>query len=105
MWTTCASKRPWCASRPPCAASSQLKQFLFDNLYRHPQVVTTTQWAKGVVRDLFARYLSDPREMPQGYAERSDRERAVADYIAGMTDRFASREHQRLTGLEPPHAA
>ena len=94
-----------CFSPAMREASSQLKQFLFDNLYRHPQVVTTTQWAKGVVRDLFARYLSDPREMPQGYAERSDRERAVADYIAGMTDRFASREHQRLTGLEPPHAA
>ena len=54
---------------------------------------------------LFERYLSDPQEMPASYAQRSDRERAVADYIAGMTDRFASREHHRLTGLEPPHAA
>ncbi len=94
-----------CFSPAVREASLQLKRFLFDNLYRHPQVVNTTQWAKGVVRDLFERYLSDPQEMPASYAQRSDRERAVADYIAGMTDRFASREHHRLTGLEPPHAA
>ncbi len=86
-------------------ASTQLKQFLFDNLYRHPQVVQTTQWAKQVVRDLFEVYSSQPREMPSPYSERPDALRAVADYIAGMTDRFASREHQRLTGQEPPHGA
>lgn len=85
-------------------ASTALKRFLFDNLYRHPQVVQTTQWAKQVVRDLFDAYGHRPGEMPAPYSERADRPRAVADYIAGMTDRFASREHQRLTGLEPPHA-
>lgn len=86
-------------------ASTQLKQFLFDNLYRHPQVVQTTQWAKQVVRDLFEVYASQPNEMPSPYSDRPDALRAVADYIAGMTDRFASREHQRLTGQEPPHGA
>jgi dGTPase len=51
-----------------------------------------------VVRELFAAYLRQPGEMPDDYATQARRERAVADYIAGMTDRFALREHQRLTG-------
>jgi dGTPase len=50
------------------------------------------------VRELFAAYLDRPAEMPPEHAGRARRERAVADYIAGMTDRFALREHQRLTG-------
>jgi dGTPase len=80
------------------AACATLKQFLFRNLYRHPQVVQTTHQAQDVVRDLFAAYVRDPAEMQADFAARSDRERAVADYIAGMTDRFAVREHERLTG-------
>jgi len=79
-------------------ASSRLKHFLLRNLYRHPQVVQTTQQAQLVVRDLFAAYVADPAQMQAGFATRTDRERAVADYIAGMTDRFAVREHERLTG-------
>jgi dGTPase len=43
-------------------------------------------------------YTADPAQMPADFAARTDRERAVADYIAGMTDRFAAREHERLTG-------
>jgi dGTPase len=78
--------------------SSQLKQFLLRNLYRHPQVVETTGRAKQVVRDLFEAYVADPAQMGGGFDARDDRERAVADYIAGMTDRFAAREHERLTG-------
>jgi dGTPase len=53
-----------------------------------------------VVRDLFAAYVAAPREMPADFADRPDRHRAVADYVAGMTDRFASREHLRLTGVD-----
>ena len=78
--------------------SSQLKRFLHRNLYRHPQVETTTAQAKRVVRELFDAYLAEPSQMKPGFAARPDRERAVADYIAGMTDRFAAREHERLTG-------
>ncbi len=78
--------------------SSELKRFLFRNLYRHPRVVRTAEQAQSVVRALFGCYLADPGQMPEGYVRRSDRERAVADYIAGMTDRFAIREHERLTG-------
>jgi dGTPase len=81
-------------------ASAQLKRFLFGALYRHPQVARTTDAAKQVVRELFAAYMRAPREMPDDFVARDDRPRAVADYIAGMTDRFAAREHLRLTGRE-----
>ena len=78
--------------------SAQLKQFLFAHLYRHPQVMHTTVQAKTAVRELFEAYLADPLELRAEFASRADRHRAVADYIAGMTDRFALREHERLTG-------
>ena len=80
------------------AQSATLKAFLMQNLYRHPQVVATTGRAREVVRELFAAYLDQPGQMPVAFAVRKDRARAVADYIAGMTDRFADREHQRMTG-------
>lgn len=79
---------------------SELKRFLFKELYRHPQVVDVTARARTVVAELFAAYVSAPQEMPADYAGASDFHRAVADYIAGMTDRFALREHQRLTGRD-----
>ena len=79
---------------------SLLKRFLREKLYRHPQVVDTTERAKTVIRDLFDAYLHDPSQMPAGFAGRSDTVRAVTDYIAGMTDRFALKEHHRLTGCE-----
>ncbi len=84
--------------------SQELKQFLFKNLYRHPRVMETTTRAQEVVRDLFAVYTSDPHEMKATItdhalsSEAPVRARAVADFIAGMTDRFATREHERLTG-------
>ena len=79
-------------------AGNELKRFLFQALYRHAQVQHNTDRARQVVRELFAAYLQQPREMPAEHAAQPQRERAVADYIAGMTDRFALREHQRLTG-------
>ena len=78
--------------------SRALKQFLLHNLYRHAQVMTVTGQAKEIVRELFAAYLCDPAQMPPDFAARRDVPRSVADYIAGMTDRFAAREHERLTG-------
>ena len=78
--------------------SSELKRFLFANLYRHPAVMATTDRARDVVRELFAIYLDRPAEMSDEFQDTVDRPRAVADYIAGMTDRFALKEHQRLTG-------
>ena len=80
------------------AQNAELKRFLFSRLYRHPQVVQSTTAARQVVSELFAAYAAQPREMPEDYAATEDTHRAVADYIAGMTDRFALREHHRLTG-------
>ncbi|HEX6363167.1 MAG TPA: deoxyguanosinetriphosphate triphosphohydrolase, partial [Albitalea sp.] len=79
-------------------ANGQLKRFLYQNLYRHPQVVDTTERAKVVIRELFAAYLDGPAEMPAAFADKPERVQSVTDYIAGMTDRFALKEHQRLTG-------
>jgi dGTPase len=85
-----------------------LKAFLMRKLYRHPQVVDNMALAKTVVHDLFALYCARPQEMQGGFAARAQQQhangtpeaahRVVADYIAGMTDRFATREHARLTG-------
>ncbi|MFG6465394.1 deoxyguanosinetriphosphate triphosphohydrolase [Roseateles sp. BYS87W] len=82
------------------ARSTALKRFLFANLYRHPQVQQTRARAETVLRDLFSIYQSDPTQLPPDFAQRPDLPRACADYIAGMTDRFAIREHQRLTGQQ-----
>lgn len=79
------------------AASLQVKRFLFKNLYRHPKVADTAMRAQRVVQDLFAAYLDAPAEWAED-GRRSDA-RGVADYIAGMTDRFAIREHERLFGV------
>ena len=89
--------------------SQVLKAFLLSQLYRHPQVMDMTGQAKQVVRKLFAQYMAAPHEMGAGVLARSEagvsdsdsdasRARRVADYIAGMTDRFAGREYERLTG-------
>lgn len=87
--------------------SAQLKRFLFQNLYRHPQVVTTTARAAQVVRELFDVYQTQPGLMQAGFAAKAlgptgqPLPRVVADYIAGMTDRFATREHARHCGGAP----
>ncbi len=87
--------------------SSMLKRFLYQNLYRHPQVVQTTDQAKQVVRDLFEFFMHHPRSLQAGFSARAQalqaadttgRARVVADYIAGMTDRFAMHQHRHLTG-------
>jgi len=87
------------------ARSRELKHFLFHQLYRHPQVMDTMDRAKQVVRDLFAIYVADPSEMGQDDVESgaTPLHRRVSDHIAGMTDRFALREHERLTGARLFH--
>ncbi len=85
------------------AELAALKRFLFAALYRHPQVMHSTGQARQVVADLFQAYRQAPGEMPAEHADGAATHglpRAVADYIAGMTDRFALREHQRLTGRQ-----
>ena len=89
--------------------SQTLKKFLLHQLYRHPQVMHTTGQARQMVRELFAVYLECPQEMKSRFLARSEAARGmpdevsaaarvVADYLAGMTDRFAAHEHERLTG-------
>jgi dGTPase len=85
-----------CFSEAMARESIELKQFLRVNLYRHPQVVSTTDRAKEVIRDLFAAYRAHPEEWATEGETASLRK--LSDYIAGMTDRFAMREHERLTG-------
>jgi dGTPase len=88
-------------SAPLQAELTALQRFLFGALYRHPQVMHTTTLARRALAELFAAYSSQPAEMPAEHAASAGQvglPRAVADYIAGMTDRFALREHQRLTG-------
>ena len=91
--------------------SQALKTFLLHQLYHHPQVLQTMNQAQQIVHELFRAYGADPQEMGEGFLARveaargapdasSARARVVADYIAGMTDRFAAREHERLSGLK-----
>jgi dGTPase len=80
-----------------------LKAFLLRALYRHPNVVEKMDAARAVVSGLFALYIESPDQMAApGVALDSTMDvvlqRRVADYVAGMTDRFALREHERLTG-------
>lgn len=76
-----------------------LKVFLRKALYQHYQVLRATLKAKRVVQDLFQIFMNDPRLLPPQFFQRAEHDvaRAIADYIAGMTDRYAVKEHQRLT--------
>jgi dGTPase len=83
--------------------SRELKRFLRQNLYAHEQVTRMMGEAVKVVRDLFAAFMRDPRLLPAQYQDKlqaqddpAGRARIVADYIAGMTDRYALRERARL---------
>jgi len=81
-----------------------LKAFLMDRLYTHHRVVRMMRKAQRVMRDLFHAYLDDPRQLPSHILRRCDdgetAPRVIADYIAGMTDRFAVEEHAKL--FDPP---
>jgi dGTPase len=77
----------------------QLKDFLYTNLYRHHRVVRMQVKAERIISDLFTAYQSEPSILPQhvqAQAEEYGLERTICDYIAGMTDRFAVEEHQKL---------
>lgn len=85
-------------SRPVRAQADALKRFLLENLYRHHQVMRMTTKARRIVRELFVAYLNEPRLLSKEYRRDNDAEqaRAIADYIAGMTDRYAIKEHREL---------
>jgi dGTPase len=92
------------------AENRELKVFLRENLYRHYQVLRMTNKARRIIGELFAAFMDDPRLLPPQYQAMAQgegaapllgdsRARAVADYIAGMTDRYAMKEHRRLFGI------
>jgi len=89
------------------AEEKELKAFLYRNLYRHPSVLAVRKVADRIVRDLFDAYFADPREMPEGWREGLDqaeeriKARDVADFLAGMTDTYALKEHERLFDRTP----
>jgi dGTPase len=101
--------------RPVIAASDGqrreiegLQRYLFANVYRHPKVMRVVAGAESIVRDLFGRYMARTEEMPPSWlaaAERgrdeAERAAVVVEFVAGMTDRFAIKEHRRLFDATP----
>ena len=83
----------------------ELKLFLRENLYSHYQVLRMADKARRIVRDLFDAFMSDARLLPPQYQAKAqtDKARAIADYIAGMTDRYAMKEHRRLFAVGEIH--
>ena len=87
------------------AKAAQLRDFLFARMYRHYKVNRMTSKARRVVTDLFQIFLDEPSCLPAEWQRRADGPRTqrtarlVADYIAGMTDGFALKEHRRLFDL------
>ena len=83
-------------------ADRAIKGFLFVHMYRHPRVVRIMGEAETVVRDLFGRYASLPSDVPWNVSgDEAMRARQIADFIAGMTDRYALSEHARLFDSTP----
>jgi dGTPase len=115
----CAEMRPGsaddvrCAGRPLASFSAAmqendraLKAFLRERMYRHYKLNRMTSKARRLVKDLFQLFLSEPECLPTEWRRRTDgaasvrTARVVADYIAGMTDRFAADEHRRLFDVQ-----
>jgi dGTPase len=84
-----------------------IKAFLWQRMYRHARVMRVMGEAEGILFDLFARYQASPGDLPAEWVEGSEREnegeraRRIGNFIAGMTDRFALMEHQRLFDSTP----
>jgi dGTPase len=88
-------------------AKGKLKQFLYDDLYLHPQVRNVSERASHILGELYAAYCRDSSLLPErvrGHFESDGEIRAIADYIAGMTDRFALQERAALTDTPDPLA-
>jgi dGTPase len=94
-------------SRETGEADRAIKSFLQARMYRHTRVMKVMDMAAGVVRDLFARYSAQPKDLPPEWGEglagldEAGRMRHIADFIAGMTDRYALVEHARLFDSTP----
>ena len=94
-----AGRAMFAFSEPMAVAERDIKAFLFGHMYRHPQVNEMRVAADRIVRALHSAYAQRPQEAPAFWAARAEAigpERAAADYLAGMTDRFALGEYRRL---------
>lgn len=79
--------------------NSQLKMFLFDNMYRHYRMIRMADKAKRIIKQLFDIYLNDVDQLPpttRNRVKEGNRMQAISDYIAGMTDRYALQEYKKL---------
>ncbi len=102
------SDGPVVAFSPAMAADiARLKAFLFERVYRHKHVMAIMDDAERIVRDLFARYFAEPGAMAEAWHAASGgldehaRARLIADFVAGMTDRYALLQHRRLFDATP----
>ena len=84
------------------SAQLELKRFLHQHLYRHYRVARMSSKARRIVTELFSAFLAEPEILPPEFQARAgeNKTRAIADYIAGMTDRYAILEHRRLYAVE-----
>ena len=84
-------------------ADRAIKSFLYPHMYRHERIVRIMGEAAAVVGDLCGHYMSRPHDLPwRGVAmDAPSRARQIADFIAGMTDRYALSEHARLFDSTP----
>ena len=86
---------------------AEIKAFLYQHMYRHPRVMRVMGEAEQIASDLFARYRKSPGDLPSEWLEgtgsetEAERARRIGNFIAGMTDRFALTEHQRLFDSTP----
>ena len=92
-------------SEPMAKNLQDIKTFLFARMYRSSRVNRAMAEAETIVRALFKTYMNEPSSMPADWrnaagAALSSRARTIADFIAGMTDRYAIDEYERLTGKE-----
>ena len=91
-------------SNPMKQEAQELKRFLRTNLYQHYQVNRMTSKARRIITDLFGIFMSEPQLLPNDYQLQNEdihlQARKVADYIAGMTDRYAMREYRRLFAVD-----
>jgi dGTPase len=86
-------------------ADKAIKGFLYPHMYRSTRVMLVMGEAEQVVRDLYAHFAAHPGDLPaewgEGLSDEATRARRIADYIAGMTDRYALIEHARLFPSTP----
>jgi dGTPase len=81
----------------------QLKQFMYTHLYHHPAQVAAAEKARNIVRDLYRAYIEDESALPQEWRDQlpecePQRSRHIADFLAGMTDRYAQNRHREIFG-------